>query len=51
VVVEWKAGKDTVPGGDLDGPGAGTECRSVDGAQCPSVSVARNGDVTISPAA
>jgi hypothetical protein len=49
VIVEWKDGKDTVPGGDLANPAAGTECNGTNGATCPSVTVAKNGDVTIAP--
>lgn len=49
VVIEWKDGKDTVPGGEVGDSAAGTVCNGTDGATCPSVAVAKNGDVTIAP--
>lgn len=51
VIIEWKDGKDTVPGGDLGNPNGGTECSSPSGTTCPSVVLdGKTGAVTIQPA-
>ena len=52
VIIRWKDGKDTVPGGDLADPNGGTDCAADSGVTCPSITVdARTGAVTIKPAA